>query len=53
MSKHQQQDHGPDPAADPASGEVSETGFEGEAPDLDADAVPSEHTTAGQEDADI
>jgi hypothetical protein len=34
-------------------GEVSETGLGGTAPDGGADAVPSEHTTPGQDGADV
>lgn len=34
-------------------GQVSETGFEGDVPELDADAVPSEHSTEGPDDADV
>lgn len=34
-------------------GQVSETGFEGDVADIDADAVPSEHSTEGPDDADV
>lgn len=53
MSEHEDQSHGQDRAPDEESGQVSETGFGGEAPDLDADAVPSEHSTPGPDDADV
>lgn len=50
MSTHP--DHGHQHDHD-TEGQVSETSFGGDAPELDADAVPSEHSTPGPDDADV
>ena len=47
MSNHPERDTSTD------DGQVSETSFEGDVPDLDADAVPSQHSTEGPDDADV
>ena len=44
---------GSDDTAGDGGGQVSETGLGGTAPDGGADAVPSEHTTPGQDGADV
>lgn len=44
---------GADGTVGDGGGEVSETGLGGTAPDGGADAVPSEHTTPGQDGADV
>lgn len=44
---------GSDDTAGDDGGQVSETGLGRTAPDGGADAVPSEHTTPGQDGADV
>lgn len=53
MSEQKDQTHRPDHAPDEESGQVSETGFNGDAPDLDADAVPVQRSTPGPDTPEL
>lgn len=47
MSEHKDDAPVQDDSASDEAGQVSETGFGGDAPDIDADAVPAQHSTPG------
>lgn len=53
MSEQKDQTHRQDHATDEESGQVSETGFDGDAPDIDADAVPAQHSTPGPDTPEL